>query len=409
MVAIIDVDDVSKQLAKRAVRHEREKYTVAWRQASWQGGHSQLALLCDPDGVVRWLGRAVSKSNVTDRDRRIEIVDIEEFEGIQLEQLRLSIPDQIRPRQLTGILPEVIVNSVLAALIAEFPELAETIRRLSSYGGFQLPDGVRGYAVNEQRDGVGLILDFEGIGREPLRECLLTPESPSFLSGMPRTVSEETLLTRDLTRFPGLDEGFSGQADWRVFRKNGRKVFILNSNTEPIEHTFGTDMVYFNETFKSFVLVQYKRAIREVISAGRKQLWYRADDNIDSELERMRLVDEMYGGKPGAFRLFDQACWLKVCEPSADVQDPVELMKGMYLTREHFTEIFENQRGPRGGRRIGYDNVPRYINNTLFVQLVKDAWVGTRGTGTEELGKIVDAVLTSRRAITLGISMSSME
>ena len=413
MVAIIEAEDLAEVLKRRSVRNERRKYTVAWRQSEWTGGRSQLALLLDKHSVVRWLGRAVAKVRVTDRDRRVEISDIEEFAGISLDILRRYVYQRSKHTlPSSGLLPENVATLTVEGLIDAFPHLDEVVRRLSQSDGLSLPEGVRGQFLNEQRDQTGLLLEIEGFSRELLREVSVTPQTPSFLSGLPRNgqpryISEATVLTRDLNRFPGLVEAVTADADWRLFEGGGRRLFILSSDREPIEKTTGTDMVYFNETMKSFVLVQYKRAIRDRRSTRRSELWYYADKNLDDELERMRMVDELYGGKPGDFRLFDQACWLKICEPDAEVENPAELMKGMYLAREHFVDIFENQRGPKDGRRIGYENAPRYINNTLFVQLLKDGWIGTRGTGTEQLGEIVAQVLASRRAITLGISMRS--
>jgi len=179
----------------------------------------------------------------------------------------------------------------------------------------------------------------------------------------------------------------------------------MNANTEPVENTLGVDVVYFNEAFKSFVLVQYKRLVRESNAEGESGVWYRPDHNLSTELDRMGVVDSLYGSREGDFRLFSQACWVKLCDPSAVVQDPLQLIKGMYLTRKHFVELLEVCKGPRGGVRLGYDNVPRHINNTLFVELVKEGWVGTCGTGTMELGEVVRMVLENRRALVLGVPL----
>ena len=170
MVAIISVGDISGLLVRRSRRGERQRVSVAWRQGMWQGGRSQLALLVDDEGTVKWLGRALAKIKVTDTDRRIEVGDVEEFAGILLSDLRKLVPEQFSGSLRVGILAKAAGEVTVAALVRQFPGLAATVERLSKGDGFEIPQGVRGQVLNEQRDSLGLILDFEGIGREALRD-----------------------------------------------------------------------------------------------------------------------------------------------------------------------------------------------------------------------------------------------
>src|SRR5690606_25462721 len=98
-------------------------------------------------------------------------------------------------------------------------------------------------------------------------------------------------------------------------------------------------------------------------------------------------------------------CWFKFCDPGAHVDGATELVKGMYIALDHAVELLSTSPGPRRGQRLGYENVGRYINNTLFVQLVKDGWIGTRGTGTDDLEVVIKNVLRSRRALVLGVQL----
>lgn len=116
----------------------------------------------------------------------------------------------------------------------------------------------------------------------------------------------------------------------------------------------------------------------------------------------MRVVDEQYGTADGDFRLFGKACWVKFCESDSRAGCPEDLIRGMYLARDYFVELLDVCKGPKGATRIGYDNVPRHINNTTFIELVKDGWIGTHGIGSDELEAVVASVLNSRRALVLG-------
>lgn len=336
-------------------------------------------------------------------ERRIVVTEIEDFGSILLDDLRRQLPYRYKDRLDSGILTPATGKAVVRALIEIDPHLEETIGRLSQVAQFRLPSGPRGRLLNEQRDGVGLLLEIGGIGRESLREWAPPATRASFLAGMTqRSVSEETLINHDVRRFPGLVEALGAEVDWQVFEGNRRQMFVMNANMEPVENTLGVDVVYFNDTFKSFVLVQYKRLTRESNDDDELSLWYRPDSNLSVELDRMKVVDSLYGSGKGDFRLFGQACWVKLCNPSA-TEDPLQLIRGMYLAREYFVELLKVCKGPRGGVRLGYRNIPRHINNTLFAQLVKDGWIGTCGTGTDELGDVIRTVLQNRRALVLGV------
>lgn len=61
--------------------------------------------------------------------------------------------------------------------------------------------------------------------------------------------------------------------------------------------------------------------------------------------------------------------------------------------------------GPRGGVRIGYDNVDRYFNNTSFTDLVRDGWVGSRGVAvaTAQIATLVRRSLDTGHAVLIGV------
>ncbi len=406
MVAVIEVGDITRHLDRRSILRNETSYSVAERQTNWHDGKPHLALLLDENNTVRWLGRAQGRKRVSDRERRVDITEIKEVPNFSLEELRGQLPKKLQASLKFGLLSDAASREALKALNSMFPELSDLIRQLSRPRNLTLPRGNRGLALNEQRDGTGLVLEMAGIGREPLESgASISDDQPSFLAGIEgRHVSEESLIDYDVARLPGLVESFSYHVDWRVFGNKQRKVLILNANMEPLANTLGVDVLYYNQTFKSFVLVQYKRMTREDSPDGEKKLWHRPDKHLAGELDRMQKVDELYGNHSGNFRLFSQACWLKLCDPSARIEEPTELIKGMYLARELFVDLLDSCKGPRGGVRIGYENVPRHINNTLFTQLVKDGWIGTTGIGTSDLEAVVREVLQHRRPLVLGFA-----
>jgi hypothetical protein len=60
-------------------------------------------------------------------------------------------------------------------------------------------------------------------------------------------------------------------------------------------------------------------------------------------------------------------------------------------------------KGTRGGAAYGYSTLPRHLNNTLFVQLVQDGWIGSAGTVSDELRSFVEARVSDGRSVMLAI------
>lgn len=77
----------------------------------------------------------------------------------------------------------------------------------------------------------------------------------------------------------------------------------------------------------------------------------------------------------------------------------------MYLTLDYWRliEADESMVGGRGGRLVSYANVGRYLDNSSFVDLVANAWVGTTIEQSEVLAEIVREVLETGRTVTLAM------
>lgn len=57
--------------------------------------------------------------------------------------------------------------------------------------------------------------------------------------------------------------------------------------------------------------------------------------------------------------------------------------------------------GPKGGRRLGYKNLGRYITTELFAKLVRKGWVGSRGVTTSSIKAFVGAALEGDRSVVM--------
>jgi hypothetical protein len=164
------------------------------------------------------------------------------------------------------------------------------------------------------------------------------------------------------------------------FVKEGHKLTIMNVNRHKIEETLGVDLLIYHHTYRSYVLIQYKRMTKDGDS-----LTYRPVDNsYSSEIQRMesfrKLTSEPKLKCVSDFRLNNEFFYFKLCP--AEIKEPLstKMIPGMYLPLSYWRLLLSSieTSGRRGGRLFSYDNVKRYINNTLFTDLVQNGWVGSQ-------------------------------
>lgn len=268
--------------------------------------------------------------------------------------------------------------------------------------------------VAQQRDAVGLALDvFDQTGR--LRKATLqgwtAPEGlglTSFLDGLQgvRTI-EDQLIAHDASAFPGA-ETTRPTVIGAVFTVGCRKLEVFNVNRTAVEHALGVDLLYFHEAFDAWTMVQYKSMERPDDTPGNSAV-YRPDARFDAELARMiafrdATADQwqVADGKT-AYRLSGDGFFFKLCSRVQLEVLSESLLPGMYLAREHAQAILDDPLalGPRGGRRITFESAGRHLSNTLFAELLRDGWIGTRTVASAQIAQIVRDSLDTGNAVVL--------
>lgn len=161
------------------------------------------------------------------------------------------------------------------------------------------------------------------------------------------------------------------------------------------------------KTFKSFVMVQYKSMNQ---GANRAEFRWRPGDKLADEIVRMdsllqALSLEPHDTSAASFRLHTNPFFLKLCPRLIFNPDDRGLTKGMYLPLDFFKALGSDPstKGPRNGRVITYDNVPRRLNNQQFIALVSQAWVGTTVPQSKVLGRVIESVIQSGKTLTLAV------
>jgi hypothetical protein len=162
------------------------------------------------------------------------------------------------------------------------------------------------------------------------------------------------------------------------------------------------DLIYRHIEADTTVLVQYKRMRQD----GNGDWFYRPDAQLEKELARMRKVDRQLStdDSPQTWRLYPHGCLLKlVRQPKEFDPRSDRLLSGIYLPLEYLDKLLadDSTLTDKGARRLGYDTIDRYLTNGLFVALVRQGWIGTRGLTTKAVAALIDAAVSAGRSVLL--------
>jgi hypothetical protein len=185
------------------------------------------------------------------------------------------------------------------------------------------------------------------------------------------------------------------------------RLTVIMANRLPLEQQTGADLIYFNEAYRSFVMVQYK-----AMEKGNEQAEFRwqEGDQFVQEIERMdALLAELSkiqsGNDPDGFRFSENPFFLKFCPRVVLNPDDKGLFKGIYLPLDLWKRAHAAGRlkGKKGGNLLTFKNIGRRINNSEFVGLVAGSWVGTSIEQSVVLIPLIREVLASGKTVTFAI------
>ena len=267
----------------------------------------------------------------------------------------------------------------------------------------------------QQKEALLTALSIAGISRDPVQEWTPSDETPvSFLDGLPSVrLREDPMVVHDLQNLPGFEVIKTYPYGAAVFESEAtlERLTVILANRLPLEEQTGTDLIYFNETYQSFVMVQYKAMEREDRRDGPAEAVYRLPNaQLKEELDRMDgVLDALKACAPntgiGGFRLTENPFFLKLCSRLIFNPDDVGLVPGMYLPLDYWKLLEKDPgiQGPKGGLRITYDNAQRHLDNTAFTTVVSKAWVGTTPSQSQVLQGVIRATLETGKAVAIAI------
>ena len=220
------------------------------------------------------------------------------------------------------------------------------------------------------------------------------------------------MIVVDLSAVPGfvaITDGVTHYAarTFEAKRNPHVRLTVIMANKLELEKQTGADLIYYNETYRSFVMVQYKAMERG--NDGPEFRW-QAGDQLADEIQRMHdLLTELAkvpaDNDPDGFRFTHNPFLLKFCSRVDFDPDDKGLFPGIYLPLDLWKQLASSGRlkGPKGGNLLTYDNVGRRITNTEFAALVGKAWIGTTIGQSQILEKVIKAVLATGKTVTFAI------
>jgi hypothetical protein len=310
-----------------------------------------------------------------------------------------------------GLLPPKSFASVVDAIRRLVPESGPALAQFSAQRRARIarlrPEALSALAY--QKETVATALALAGVDRRPLQSWEPPTDAvpSSFLDGLPTArVREDAMVVADLMKVPGFELVRAMPYGAAVFEGDHVRLTVVLANRLPLEQQLGADLIYYNETFGAFVIVQYKAMEK----ADDGAVFRFPNVQLTDEIARMdRALQDLRQCSPNiernGFRLLDNPFYLKFCSRLIFNPDDAGLVPGMYLPLDYWRLIEADPSlvGPGGGRQVTFGNVGRYFDNTRFITLVAGAWIGTTISQSEVLRRVIREIVGGGRALTLAV------
>lgn len=263
--------------------------------------------------------------------------------------------------------------------------------------------------LTEQRDAIGLTLDIASLDRKTiLREAHFdrVQSATSILDLLDaEPLQEQDLIRKDQLAFKGLLTDEDSRSA-RFSGLGGREVRVHVYDKKPLETVLGIDLLIFIADYKSYLLLQYK--CMEPKSDSEGKTWsYLVTPQLHKQIDAMNEAVDAIQRLPLPpstsmldWRMSDEAFYFKFCETtSPDARDDA-LVSGITLSHVHlkrFLQLPEANVQPTG-QRVGYGNCARYLNNSQFVELAREGWIGCDARGYTLISKVIEEGQRAGRA-----------
>lgn len=361
-------------------------------------------------------GTGLSRLNIEKSERLPEPLSLRKI----LNRLPRRNAVSVRKRfQSGGLLTEKGFSAVIEIIRQLAPQASTLLDRFNEVRSGrirQLSDKAK-ESLAQQKEAVLTALSIAGLSREPVQEWSPSVTTPvSFLDGLSSArLREDQMVINDLMKIPGFtliqdSVSITGAAVFES-EESAERLTVILANRLPLEEQTGTDLIYFNETFQSFVMVQYKAMEREDGPNGAPQAVFRLPSpQLTEEIRRMDALLATIQACPvnashHGYRLTENPFFLKLCSRLVFNPDDIGLMPGMYLPLDYWKLLVQSPgiKGPRGGLRVTFENAGRHFDNSSFTTIVSKAWVGTTPSQSDVLKEAIRQTLETGKAVAIAV------
>ena len=373
---------------------------------------ASVTLLIDTSGRVSGIAKGGKKGSASDYSSNIVFDQIHRIAPIDVHDLS----NRIRARARTtaratfeegfGVLTEAASGDVRQILRDQYPAASEALESIVTLEpNWMLLDSESAVQYRMERDAVNLLLEIAGFDRGEALSAVRTPSTAGHFALGDVFPNEDSLVIDDLSVFPGWDQVATLRPAGRVFEDPhlGRRLTVLHANKNRVELTSGVDLLYYIHEYQSFVLVQYKVVRRE--TSG---LVVRITNQLRKEVKRMKTLESQFKRMTSPANLMDHRlsnsiCFLKFCDADQPAM-VTDLSRGRYIDLEGWRFINRDRvtTGRRGGKLLRWEDLDRYMTNSLFAELASEGWIGSSVENSDDLVDYLFESYDAGRSLLLG-------
>lgn len=313
-----------------------------------------------------------------------------------------------------GLIPNKSFQEFLEIFLTKAPETVPILNKYSISRELRIKklSKAEEKSLAEQKEAVLTALNIAGIDKkDALGWDYSEEEKPtSFLAGLPKAIlREDNVISNDLVNMLDFDYIKTTIYSTSIFKKDNTYLKVILANRFPLEELIGTDLIYFNEDFKCFIMVQYKMMEKENATS----CFRIPNKQFSKEIERMDFIlnalkKETVNGLANDYRINENPFFIKICPKVNFDPDNVGLSKGMYIPLDYIKVLEEDEciKGKNGGKSISFSNIGRYFDNTAFKIIVENGWIGTNHNQSKLLDLMIKEVIENGRTAVIAIKKS---
>ena len=132
------------------------------------------------------------------------------------------------------------------------------------------------------------------------------------------------------------------------------------------------------------------------------------DSTYKSEIERMnsfmKTVNlDLTNKNIENYRFNNELFYFKLCPARIENSHSNRMVSGMYLPLELWNILLEDDctNGPKGGKQVSFKNAGRYFNNSQFINLAQNGWIGSKIEDFDNVTKIIMSSINSDNSLML--------